>query len=353
MTDNKSKFLINVSYYAILSLLIIYLSKLIVIYLFPVIIGLLITVMVQKPARVFSKILKIRKGNCALILVIITYAIIIFLFIFLVFKTWDGLSQLFKNYSYIFEDISELLSEISDNLNSISDSIPQTLLSSVETTLNTFISSISSYISTVAKSTAKVMPLFFTGSIVTIIASCYIAKDYDRFKDSVGSVISKKYKIVIQEIKELLKNNLLKLIRGYLYLLIITFIELSIGLLLLGINDAILIAVIIALVDLLPIIGTGAVLIPWGVYQIIIGNCFLGIGLIILYLIILLVKNIIEPKIVGKQIGLHPLISLISLFIGFKLFGFIGIFALPLAVMLVWKMYERGIFSLVFDKTQN
>ena len=352
MTDRKSKFLINFAYYAILSFLIVYLFKFIIIYLFPIIIGFLVTVMVQKPAVVFSKALKIRKGNCALVLVIITYAIIIFLLAFLIIKTWGGLAQLFKNYSYIFDDISAVISKLSNNINAISDKIPNTLVSSIENTLSNLISSISSYVSTVAKNTAKIMPMFFTGSIVTIIASCYIAKDYDRFKDSVGSVISNKYKIVIQEIRELLKNNILKLIKGYLYLLVITFIELSIGLLSLGISDAILIASIIALVDLLPILGTGAVLIPWGVYQIMLGNYFLGVGLMILYAIILLVKNIIEPKIIGKQIGLHPLISLIALFIGFKLFGFIGIFALPLAVMLLWKMYERGIISLILDNRE-
>ena len=352
MTDSKLKFLINFAYYAILSLLVVYLFKFIIIYLFPIIIGLLVTVMVQKPAGVFSNALKIRKGNCALVFVIITYVIIICLFALLIFKTWGGVTQLFKNYSYIFDNISSVISEISSNLNSLGDKIPETLISSIEKTLSNLIYSVSAYISTVAKNTAKIMPMFFTGSIVTIIASCYIAKDYDRFKDSVGSVISQKYKVVIKEIRELLKNNVLKLLKGYLYLLIITFIELSIGLLLLGIKDAVLIAAIIALVDLLPILGTGVVLIPWGIYQIILANYFFGVGLIILYIIILLVKNIIEPKIIGKQIGLHPLISLISLFIGFKLFGFIGIFALPLAVMLLWKMYERGIVSLIMNKKE-
>jgi len=123
---------------------------------------------------------------------------------------------------------------------------------------------------------------------------------------------------------------------------------------LLGIDNAILIALIIAILDLLPVLGTGTVLIPWGIINIILGNYLIGVALIILYVVILIIRNIIEPKIISKQVGLHPLITLLCIFIGLKLFGFIGIIFLPLVTILVYNLYKEGEISFLdFKKSSN
>ena len=192
--------------------------------------------------------------------------------------------------------------------------------------------------------------MFITSSIVTIIASCYIAKDFDRFKASLLSVISEKYKRAGNEIKHLFNNNVKNILIGYFKILIITFIELTIGFLILNRDNAVLYAALIAVLDLLPVIGTGTVLVPWAVYSMLVSNYGLGTGILILYVIIVIVRNIIEPKIIGRQIGLHPLIALITVFIGLKFFGFIGMFIAPLLTMLIYKMYDNGIFQLLFSE---
>ena len=135
--------------------------------------------------------------------------------------------------------------------------------------------------------------------------------------------------------------------------MVITFIELLIGLFILRIDYALLLSAVIALLDMLPIIGTGTVLVPWSIYEFISGDLYIGVGLLILYLIITVFRNIIEPRIIGKQMGLHPLIALISVFIGLKLMGFIGIFLLPLTVMLLYKMYDKGVFDILFSNKYN
>ena len=147
------------------------------------------------------------------------------------------------------------------------------------------------------------------------------------------------------KIKLILINKVFKIIKGYVIIMFITFVELSIGLLLLKINNAILIALLIAILDLLPVLGTGTVLIPWGIINLILGNYFIGFALIILYVAILVIRNVIEPKIISKQVGLHPLITLLCIFIGLKLFGVLGMLILPVITIMLFDLYKDGEFD--------
>jgi predicted PurR-regulated permease PerM len=126
----------------------------------------------------------------------------------------------------------------------------------------------------------------------------------------------------------------------------ITFIELSIGFTIIGIGKPLLIAVLIALFDILPVLGTGGIMVPWIVISAIQSNYSLALGLLILYMVITIVRNIIEPKIVGSQIGLHPVVTLVSLFVGAQLFGVIGLFGFPITLSLLRHLNETGAIKL-------
>jgi len=111
----------------------------------------------------------------------------------------------------------------------------------------------------------------------------------------------------------------------------ITFIISFAGLMILDVNYSAVIAFIIIIVDVLPILGTGSVLIPWAIVAFIRGNLFLGVGLIVLFLVIAIVRRVLEPKVLGERIGLTALTTLISVWVGFKVMGILGIFLFPLA----------------------
>lgn len=348
--EAKTNFLINAVFYSVVAIILFFSVKLLFVYLLPFIIGTIVTVLVQRPAAFVSKHIKIKKGYCALLFVIVIYISIIAVMSLVIFKLGVYVSDFATNNSGLVNQISDVFENMIEMLNTFTDKIPAVLNEQISNMLDNVVKGLTGYVSDFAKSVAKAMPMFLTTSVVTIIASCYIAKDFDRFIDSVNSVLSDRYKRALRELRFLFKDNVLKLLVGYIKLLIITFLELTVGLLLLRVENALIIAVVIALLDLLPIIGTGTVLIPWAIYNLFTEAYFLGAGLLILYVIIMLVRNIIEPKIIGKQIGLHPLIALVAVFIGLKLFGFIGIFIVPLTIMLVYKMYDRGIFDILFQK---
>ena len=122
--------------------------------------------------------------------------------------------------------------------------------------------------------------------------------------------------------------------------------ELSLGFSILSIPNAILLGVVVAIVDIMPILGTGAILIPWSIIGFVLGNTKIGVGMLIMYLIITAVRQALEPRVVGQQIGLHPVVTLICMFVGVQLLGIIGLFMFPIIVTILKKMNDEGTIHL-------
>ncbi|TCS80594.1 sporulation integral membrane protein YtvI [Tepidibacillus fermentans] len=156
---------------------------------------------------------------------------------------------------------------------------------------------------------------------------------YQYFKDS----SRQKVQVVLNDIR----NATIGFLQGQLILSTITFLVSSIGLFILGVNYALIIAFFIVIVDVLPILGTGSVLVPWAIYALTQGNTYLAIGLIVLFLVMTIVRRIVEPKILGEQIGLSALSTLISIWVGFKVLGVLGVFLGPLIIIL-YKAFVKA-----------
>ena len=135
-------------------------------------------------------------------------------------------------------------------------------------------------------------------------------------------------------------------IRSYALIMSITFVELSIGLTLAGIKHPVLVAFIIALFDILPVLGTGGIMIPWTILTAIQGNGPMALKMLAIYVVITVIRNIIEPKIVGSQLGLHPVVTLCSMFVGAQVFGVIGLFGFPIGLSLLRYLNDHGVIRL-------
>ena len=354
-TENKKKFIVDLAFLLIVVAIIYVVFKFLLIYLFPFIIGLALTAIMQKPADFISKKTKLKKGTCALVLVVFSYAAIITALSFAVV----GICQLITSIASRAPEIISAASGIFDNLKAIVGNLTAKLPEGFEINLSTMPSDlVASVVTTFAKwapsfvtSVAAKFPSILVSVIVTFVASCYIAKDFETVKEFVKTHVKEKYYNLFVECKDLLKEKTFKIVKGYLILMCINFAEISVALLLFGVKNAVLIAGCIAVLDVLPILGTGTVLIPWSLISLINGNIGLGIGLLLLYIITVIVRNLIEPKIIGGQVGLHPLITLLCIFIGLRLFGFVGLLALPLAVIMLYSLYKDGKFD--FLKTEK
>ena len=131
--------------------------------------------------------------------------------------------------------------------------------------------------------------------------------------------------------------------KSQLYLSAVTFGLCALGLLLLRIPRAFVWAIPIAVIDALPVFGTGIILIPWGLLSFLRGYTRLGIGLLLLYGVVSIMRTILEPRFLGKQMGLHPLLTLLSLYGGFRLFGVAGMILLPIGVMMLKQVYDLSL----------
>ncbi|CAM4160984.1 sporulation integral membrane protein YtvI [Erysipelothrix inopinata] len=186
------------------------------------------------------------------------------------------------------------------------------------------------------------VPSLLISTLIAIISSFFFTTDYRNIVNNIFNVIPEKRRQLVLDIKDGLVGTIGKYLQAYAKLMSLTFVELSLGLWLVGITNPIGTAFIIAIVDILPVLGTGTVMIPWFIIELILGNFTRGIALAVIYVLITVVRNVLEPKIVGEQIGLHPLATLILIYVGMKLFGFAGLFGLPIGVTIVKTLHDEG-----------
>ncbi|WP_235439941.1 AI-2E family transporter [Paenibacillus sp. DMB20] len=133
-----------------------------------------------------------------------------------------------------------------------------------------------------------------------------------------------------------LKKSIFGFLRAQLILSAFTYVITLTGLLVLGVNYPLAIALLVTIVDILPILGVGSVLVPWAIYLLVVGDYFTGIGLILLFILITVIRRVLEPKVIGDAVGIGALPALISMYVGFKLVGVIGFFYRPVGHYLVF-----------------
>lgn len=201
-------------------------------------------------------------------------------------------------------------------------------------------------------STASKVPSFLISVVVFFIACCFITADYDRLVGFVKRQLPEKKRQTLTKTKALTLSTLGKMLKAYCLIICITFTELLIGLTaldLLGVYGGgykVLIALGIALVDIFPILGSGTVLVPWAVISLFTGNIGRGIGLLVIYAIITVLRQYIEPKLVAGQLGLPPIATLVSMYLGLKIFGVLGMFILPLTITIIKVLNDDGVIHL-------
>jgi len=223
-----------------------------------------------------------------------------------------------------------------------------TIMSSITTTGNKIAETASTFLQNFfLKLPALIswIPNAATAIIFSLLATFFISKDWDKFSVKSGNFIPLKVRTSGKNVYRDLKKALFGFAKAQLTLVSITLVIVLIGLLILKVNYAITIALITGLAEVLPYLGTGTVFIPWIIYQFIVGNYGMVIGLSILYGIVIVQRQLMEPKILSSSIGMDPLATLISLFVGFKLIGFLGLIVGPVVLVLITTLHRAHVFK--------
>lgn len=185
------------------------------------------------------------------------------------------------------------------------------------------------------------LPTFFTNAVVFFIAfllsAFFFCKDKDIILPTLRRFLPPKVREWFSNLRNTAAFTALSYVKAYAILMAITACELLIGFWIIDVDYALLLAIVVSFIDIFPILGVGTVLLPWGIYSLIVADYRTGIGLLLLYAVIWVVRQFLEPKIVSQQIGMHPLLTLISMYIGLKAIGFWGMLLFPMLLLILTK----------------
>lgn len=321
----------------------------------PFLIGIIIALLVEKPVEFLMKKCKLSRkivGTIMVILVYIILGVIISLIISALVNEALSLStkipSIFENlkaeYNAIYSSISEFLDNTSIEISDAVYKFGLELLAKITNIATNIVNSIISFI--------MFVPNILIYIIITFLATLFLVTDrrtIARFMTEPlpNSLVKKMTTAVV---------NCFKSLGGYFkavgIMITITFVELLIAFSVIGMDYPLSLALIVAIVDALPILGTGTILLPWAVYSAITGNIGFGIALLVIYLLVTVIRQLIEPKVVSSNIGIHPFITLLCMYIGFKLIGLFGLVVGPVVLVILKNvfgaMFETNYFKNIF-----
>ena len=353
-TEKKRKFIIDFVYLALILALSYLLLRYALPLLMPFVIAFLIAYLLRRPIRFLSRKLRLPNSLIAVLLVVLVYGgagLILVLFgLRIAASVGDLVGRIPTLYtSYVVPTLSagsvwleDLLAGIDPSVLSALEEIRNQLIRM----LGQLVSSLSVWVTGWVSSVATALPGTLIRLLLMVISTFFIAIDYDRIVRFFFQLLGGHTRQILLQIKNYVVGTLFVCLRSYLIIMCITFLELSIGLRIIGVERSSLVALLIAIFDILPVLGTGGIMIPWGIICLILGKWVLGFGLLVLYVIITVVRNIIEPKIVGYQVGLHPVVTLLCMLTGLQFFGLLGLFGFPITLSLLKNLNDRGLIHI-------
>lgn len=342
--------------FAIFGVLGVLFLKYLFVYLIPFLVAWGIAYVIYPLAVELSAKIKISRKICSFIMVVILLTLILSLLFLVGNRLLYEIQNLVNYLTQNSEGIATHFKRAFDFINSIGEKIPflknlqdTGLIENLNENISKFISGIwqsivdelGSAVPNLAAGIVTTLPNILFVSLITVIACFYFALDIDVLHIKLKQILPGKAVDYIRMIKRRIALGFKKYLKAYLLIFGLTFAELFAGFLILSIDYSFVLAILIAFIDFLPVFGTGAILVPWGIILLLMKNYFTGIGILILFAIITIVRQIVEPKIVGKNLGVHPLLTLVTIYLGYKLFGIFGMIFLPIAVMLVFFKEEQ------------
>ena len=328
----QKEFLIHVAYWAVWVCVAMLVLKYVGSVLLPFVIAFLVAWVLSFPTNYFSEKTGMARSFVAVFMVALFYLAVAGM-LYLLGSRIVGLIQ------DAFSDISHFLS---NTMFPISQEVYSWMNQGVSQKVITGVSGAAVYI-----------PEIFMKVLLAVIATVFTELEFPDILEFLERQIPKHLQHTVTEVRRYTVGTVGKCLLSYAVILGLTFAELTIGLLLLKVEGAVTIAFIIAILDILPVLETGTILLPWMIIAIASGNIRMGIGILVLYLVITVVRNIVEPRLVGSQMGLSPVVMLPCMILGLHFLGILGLFLVPYGVSFLKNLNDRGIIHLFKAKEKN
>lgn len=330
------------------------------IFFMPFVVGWIIAMIANPLVRFLDRRLNILRKHSSMLIIVGVLALIVggsYLAIAKIFREFRGfLSTLPDLYGVLMED----LAQISKNLQGISSRLPAQVgenISQVMSNLTSYLGDLVGVIGAptvaAAGNVAKNIPTVLIHIIFTFLSAYFFIVQRERIlgfmRGRIPADISEKWNFILGRFKAAVGGYF----RAQFKIMGVVGVLLLVGFMILRINYSVLLALLIAFLDMLPFFGTGTALLPWALFKVLSGDYSFAVGLLIIYLVTQLVRQLIQPKIVGDSLGLDPLLTLVFMYIGYKLSSVFGmIIAVPIG-MIVVQLYEAGAFGDVLEDAQE
>lgn len=379
IVENRRAKLINFAYIAVLLALVYVFFKYCFTIAAPFLVSFFFAVILQKPLRWIDKKTKNKcHGLMSVLLVLISITVILAPICLIIGAI---MREIIDFVMYIADQLSDMptfLATLENELLNILKFLPEGIYTSVSDSITEFFGNIINDFDisklgismksitggvtsgiTGVYSVVKNIPSVLIAVVIGVIAWIFFTKDYRKIVNFIKLQLPDNKKNMLVEIKQVFSKTILKMLRAYGIIMFITFCELFIGLSILKLiglskgSYTFIIAIGIAIFDILPVAGSGGILIPWMLISLVLGNYGMAIGLLVIYVVISVIRQYIEPKIVGDSLGVNPIVTLAGLYFGLKLFGFMGMFIVPICLMTLKAFNDTGRIHLYKAPVRN
>lgn len=359
--EKRRDFLVNAAYFSVIAVIIFLLYRYAIRLILPFLIALILVAILAPLARKLNSIFKIRTEVFSFVLMLTIYIVIGLLLFFLVIQIMDWAQSFYVFFEQYYEStIKPGFNVLWDWVEGLILQLPDTIAQPLDDFQNSLAEGLDDVIKSVIRgglnkvgSVTVSVPNFFVAFLFTILLSFFISLQYEKVKTFLKNQLPPKGQQIFTDLRDIVFVSIGQYVRALIILMFITFIELSIGLLILRVPHAILIAAGVAILDALPVFGTGTVLIPWAFISLLQSDYRLALGLTIIYGVITLVRNVLEPKVVGDKLGLNPIVSLVSIYLGFKLMGVFGMILMPILTQSLIELHKKGTITLFRDPARD
>lgn len=346
----------------LLSLLAIYLCFKLAIFYMPFLIAFVISLLLEPAIKWVMRNIKLKRRTSAIIILILVVGIILGIFGWAISTIILESSNLLENLGTYFTNASNFIQNIfaSENLKNLN--ISENVIAVIQTSATEFLNMAVSWINSFMKSILAwitSLPTMGLCLVVTFLSLYFICTDKVYMLDQIEHHLPEFWvKKMFKHLKEIIAV-LGKYLKAEALLVLISFCISLIGLYafkLVGLNIEypLLYALGIGFVDALPIFGSGSAMLPWAIISACNGDLTLGICILVLWIIMSIVRQFLEPKIIGNHIGIHPIFTLIAMYTGFKISGVAGLFIGPIALIIFKNIYgnmiDKGVMKSIFSR---
>lgn len=325
-------------------------------FLMPFVIGWLIAAIAAPLVNWLEKRLRIVKKLGSALIVILVLAAIVLVLYFGISRLAAELGDLARNFPQMYAQLEEGLGQIGDTLSGIFKRLPEGIQTSWKTVaenldryMGELVSGISEPTVNAAGNFARRVPYYLISFIVAVMSAYFFIVQREEvlgwMKRTAPDAVRKRMTLVMDYLKYAVGGYF----KAQFKIMGIVFLILLVGLGFLNTGYFVLVALLIAFLDFLPFFGTGIAMIPWAVYEFFMGDYKTTAALAVLYVVTQVVRQLLQPKFVGDSVGLNPLVTLLLLYIGYRMGGVLWmILAVPIGMVLI-NMCQAGAFDYIFD----